>query len=251
MTVMSTMPVPAGDVAVIEVALLTVNELAAVLPNFTAVAPVKLAPVMATLVPPVVGPLLGETDVTVGGLTVMVAVLDGAPGPVASEVIGPVVLLFTPVLVAVTLTVRVQLPGEPTSSAPRMLLLPGGSLATERPVPPRPDGGFALERPTLGTLISVAPERLMLLLPGVAATVPPQLLVRPLAVETTRPAGSVSVKPIPVSDTVLVLGLLIEKDRVVLPPTAMEVAPNESLIVGGDTAFTVRIVVFEVAPGPL
>jgi hypothetical protein len=58
------MPVPAGDVAVIEVALLTVNELAAVLPNFTAVAPVKLVPVMVTLVPPPVGPVLGETDVT-------------------------------------------------------------------------------------------------------------------------------------------------------------------------------------------
>ena len=57
---------PAGEVAVIEVALLTVNEVAAVLPNLTAVAPVKLVPVMATLVPPALGPLVGEIAVTVG-----------------------------------------------------------------------------------------------------------------------------------------------------------------------------------------
>ena len=66
-TVTSTAPaLPAGDVAVIDVALLTVNEVAAVAPNFTAVAPVKLVPVMVTLVPPAVGPLVGLTPVTVG-----------------------------------------------------------------------------------------------------------------------------------------------------------------------------------------
>jgi hypothetical protein len=63
-TVRSTVPVPAGDVAVIEVALLTVNELAAVVPNFTAVVPMKLVPVTVTLVPG--GPVLGDTEVTVG-----------------------------------------------------------------------------------------------------------------------------------------------------------------------------------------
>ena len=51
-TVMSTVPVLAGDVAVIEVELLTVKEVALALPNLTAVAPVKLVPVMVTLVPP-------------------------------------------------------------------------------------------------------------------------------------------------------------------------------------------------------
>jgi hypothetical protein len=65
-TVTSTVPVPAGDVAVIELALLT-EKLAAVPPKFTAVAPVKFVPVMVTLVPPVAGPLVGETEVTVGG----------------------------------------------------------------------------------------------------------------------------------------------------------------------------------------
>jgi hypothetical protein len=63
---MSTVEVPAGEVAVIEVALLTVNDVAAVLPNLTAVVPVKLAPVMVTLVPPAGGPLLGEIELTAG-----------------------------------------------------------------------------------------------------------------------------------------------------------------------------------------
>jgi hypothetical protein len=47
----STVPVPAGAVAVIWVALLTVMPVAAVAPNVTAVAPVKRVPVMVTVVP--------------------------------------------------------------------------------------------------------------------------------------------------------------------------------------------------------
>ena len=57
---------PAGAVAVIEVAQLTVTPVAAVVPNFTAVTPVKLVPVMVTEVPPPVGPRVGLTPVTVG-----------------------------------------------------------------------------------------------------------------------------------------------------------------------------------------
>jgi hypothetical protein len=67
-TVTSTVPAaPEGEVAVMEVAPLTVNVVAAVVPNFTAVAPEKLAPVMVMLVSPVVGPLVGLMDVTEGG----------------------------------------------------------------------------------------------------------------------------------------------------------------------------------------
>ena len=65
-TVTSTVPLPAGDVAVIEVALLTVTDVAAVLPNFTLVAPVRFVPVMVTLVPPALGPVFGLMLVTVG-----------------------------------------------------------------------------------------------------------------------------------------------------------------------------------------
>jgi hypothetical protein len=59
-------PVPAGDVAVIEVAELTVKPVALVAPNLTAVAPVNAVPVIVTDVPPVAGPDVGEIDVTVG-----------------------------------------------------------------------------------------------------------------------------------------------------------------------------------------
>ena len=67
-TVMSTVPAePAGAVAVIWVALLTtMTPVALVAPNLTAVAPVKLVPVIVTLVPPAVGPADGLTLVTVG-----------------------------------------------------------------------------------------------------------------------------------------------------------------------------------------
>ncbi len=52
--------------AVICVAELTVKLAAAVPPNCTAVAPVKLVPVMTTLVPPAAGPDVGARPVTVG-----------------------------------------------------------------------------------------------------------------------------------------------------------------------------------------
>ncbi len=63
------MPVPAGEVAVIEVAELTVKLVALVAPNFTAVAPVKPVPVTVTDVPPAAGPDVGEIEVTVGAAT--------------------------------------------------------------------------------------------------------------------------------------------------------------------------------------
>ena len=68
-TLTVTAPVPAGDVAVICVAELTMKVAALVLPNCTAVAPVKPAPVMTTLVPPVAGPDVGARPVTVGAAT--------------------------------------------------------------------------------------------------------------------------------------------------------------------------------------
>ncbi len=79
MTVTSTgPPTPAGAVAVIEWR--CDRELvAAVAPNLTAVAPVKLVPVIVTLVPPAAGPEDGLTAVTVGRGDVRVPV-DGARG---------------------------------------------------------------------------------------------------------------------------------------------------------------------------
>ena len=70
-TVTSTVPLPAGSTAVICVPETTAKLLAAVEPNFTPLAAVKLVPVIVTVVPPAVGPEVGLIDVTVGaaGLT--------------------------------------------------------------------------------------------------------------------------------------------------------------------------------------
>ncbi len=64
-TVTSTVPLPAGLVAVIWVSLLNVK-LATVEPNETPVASVKPEPVMVTLVPPAADPLVGLMLVTDG-----------------------------------------------------------------------------------------------------------------------------------------------------------------------------------------
>ena len=50
-----------------DVELLTVKDVAAVLANFTAVAPLNAVPVTVTDVPPAAGPEDGLTPVTVGG----------------------------------------------------------------------------------------------------------------------------------------------------------------------------------------
>ena len=52
--------------AVIEVPEFTVTAVAATVPNITVAPEVKPVPVMVTEVPPVVGPLVGVIDVTVG-----------------------------------------------------------------------------------------------------------------------------------------------------------------------------------------
>ena len=65
-TVTLTVPDPAGAVAVICVALLTVKLAAGLPPKLTAVAPVKPVPVTVTLLPPAAPPEAGATDVTLG-----------------------------------------------------------------------------------------------------------------------------------------------------------------------------------------
>jgi hypothetical protein len=55
-------------VAVIWVALLTVKAAAGAVPKLTAVVPAKPVPVMTTEVPPVLGPDVGEIEVTVAGV---------------------------------------------------------------------------------------------------------------------------------------------------------------------------------------
>ena len=62
----STVPLPDGAVAVIELFELTVKVVAAVPPNDTPVARPKFVPVMVTKVPPAAMPDPGNTLVTVG-----------------------------------------------------------------------------------------------------------------------------------------------------------------------------------------
>ncbi len=71
-TVTFTVPEPAGLCTVIWLAETTTTLVPAVDPKSTAVAPVKLVPVRVTEVPPVEGPLVGVTAVTVGAALVPV-----------------------------------------------------------------------------------------------------------------------------------------------------------------------------------
>ena len=66
---MSTVPVPAGEVVVISVAETTVNDVARVDPNSTVLALVIPVPRTTTDVPPVSGPAVGVTEVTMGRTT--------------------------------------------------------------------------------------------------------------------------------------------------------------------------------------
>jgi hypothetical protein len=65
-TMMSTVPVPAGEVAAIVVSLTTKNPFS-MPPHVTAIAPVNPEPVIVTPVPPAGGPTFGLTPVTTGG----------------------------------------------------------------------------------------------------------------------------------------------------------------------------------------
>src|SRR5689334_6314589 len=68
-TVMFTMPVPAGDTAVICVAELRVNDAAGVEPHATLSGPEKWEPVMTTVVPPACGPVVTSIPEIVGAPT--------------------------------------------------------------------------------------------------------------------------------------------------------------------------------------
>ena len=103
---------------------------------------------------------------------------------------------------------------------------------------------------------NVAPTRLMLPLPGVAVMIPPPHgPVTSFSVATTRPSGSVSVKPTPVSATVA-FGLLMVA-QAAEPPSGIDTAGidaavrNDLLIVGGaTTAATTTTDAVEVLPVP-
>ena len=139
-------------------------------------------------------------------VTVRVEVSLVAPGPLSLAVITPVVLLFSPVVVPVTLSEMLHEPLDVTVPAARL----------------------------------TDPE------PATAVVVPPQLLLRPLGVATTNPAGSVSLNATPLRP--IVFGLLMVKLRLVLAFTGIEVAPKALLIVGGLATVMLADAVLPVPP---
>jgi hypothetical protein len=145
---------------------------------------------------------------SVGGpITVSVAVLEVVPVPPSFELIAPVVLFLTPAVVPVTFTEIWQ---------------------------------FALAA-------KVAPDRFTEVAPDVAVKVPVQVVEMPGLDATANPAGSESVKEMPV-EAAVVLGFAMVKVRVVVPFTRMDDARNALLMVGGVPTTRVADAVLPVPP---
>lgn len=93
-----------------------------------------------------------------------------------------------------------------------------------------------------------APLRLIELAPAVAVMVPaPQEPVRPLGVETVRPAGKLSLNATPVR-AVAALALETVKDSVVEPLSGILGAPKVLVMVGGTTTVMEALEVLPVPP---
>lgn len=130
-----------------------------------------------------------------------------SPVPPLSELMGPVLLTYDPASELVTFTLTVQ------------------ELLTA----------------------TVPPLRTALTVPASAVAVPPQVLARSLGVATTRPAGKLSVNPMPVSDTVLAAGFVIVIVRVLVALGAIPDGLKFLVAAGGAT--TARLAL-EVLPVP-
>jgi hypothetical protein len=104
-TITSTVPVPAGEEAVIEVALTKTTSVAGVVPKSTMELLVKPVPLIVTLVAPAAGPLSGLTEVTVGTPAGVVVVVVEPAGVVLVVVVFMLVVLVVVVLVVVVLDV--------------------------------------------------------------------------------------------------------------------------------------------------
>jgi hypothetical protein len=142
-----------------------------------------------------------------GGATTLIVAVAVPPVPPSFELMAPVVLLLAPAMVPVMLTEKVH---EPLVAI----------------VPPE----------------SVTPPE-----PAVAVIVPdPHVPVKPLGVETTKPAGRVSLKATPLS-AVVVFGFVTVKLRLVEPFRGMLATPNDLLIVAAPTTVTEA---FDVLPVP-
>ncbi len=132
-TVMSMVPaLPAGAAAVIEPSELNVNQLAARVPNFTPVTPVKLLPEMVTIVPPAADPDVGVTDVT---LATVAAVVVNWSALEVEEVPALVVTVISTVPVANAGAVAVICVSESTVNAAAAVVPNLTAVAEVKPLP--------------------------------------------------------------------------------------------------------------------
>ena len=98
----------------------------------------------------------------------------------------------------------------------------------------------------LALAASVPADRLTEEEPATAVGVPPQVLFKFGVAATTNPAGSVSVNATPVRP--IVFGFCTVKVSDVVPFSGMLVAPNASLMIGGDATVRLALAVFPVPP---
>jgi hypothetical protein len=135
--------VPAGVVAVIEVALTTVTPVAAAPPIVTEVAPVKSVPVIVTEVPPRVDPFAGDTAVTDGagvdGVTYVNIVFAGfvPEGVVTRTLAWPAAPAGVVAVIEVALTIVTPVAAAPPIVTEVAPVKPVPVIVTE--VPPRVD----------------------------------------------------------------------------------------------------------------
>src|SRR5882724_12861454 len=179
------------------------------MPVSTMVLVAGLVMVKVKLVDPLRGIVNALNSLVMVGGDATVRLADAVfPVPPLVEVTFPVVLFFTPEVVPVTFTVKVQ------------LLL------------------AAMVPPVSETL----PE------PATAVAVPPHVLLKPFGVAITRPAGNVSVNATPVSATAFAPGLVMVKVNDVVPFNGTLAAPNALAIDGGATTLMLAEAVPPVPP---
>jgi hypothetical protein len=95
---------------------------------------------------------------------------------------------------------------------------------------------------------SVLPESESAEAPETAVAVPPQVVVNPLGVATTNPAGKLSAKPTPVNAMEFPAGLLIVNVKLVEPFKGIVDAPKALTIVGGVATLILAVAVLPVPP---
>jgi hypothetical protein len=180
--------------------------------------------------------------------------VDATANPAGKVSVNATFVRATLVFGFVMLKVNVVVPFRETLAAPNAFVI-AGALATVRfaeavlPVPPLvaltlpvvfvnwPDAVAVTFTVIVQVLLEAAvpPVNETLPDPAVAVAVPPQVLVNPLGVATTIPAGNVSVNATPVSATALAAGFVIVKVSEVIPFRTTVVGLNALAIDGGAT----------------